>query len=63
MSWETMWIFNDDAQQWVLVNGFSNACKHTGILNNLNFKTSKIKLIKTTWDWSATDAVQLCGSL
>jgi hypothetical protein len=57
-----MWLQNNQTGEWTQVNGFSNACTHNQILSApTSFLTTKIRLIKTGWDWSATDAVQLCG--
>jgi cysteine-rich repeat protein len=62
MTWESMWAYNADTNQWIQIGGFSEACVHTqNFTNPLPFKTTKVRLLKTTQGWSATDAVQLCG--
>jgi len=65
MSWVSMSLFNADTNTWVVVNNvLNNQCVYTQTFNPvLPYKTNKIKLSKTTFDWSATDAVQLCGEI
>jgi len=65
MSWESISVFPEGFSVWVpIFSGLSNACVHEEVLSSIPaFTTKTVKLKKTILDWSATDAVQLCGIL